>query len=294
VTEALHETPAEPRPRRLVSAGNRKLELAEARRALQGDCSRCVALCCVAPTFVASADFALNKPAGVQCPNLQGDSRCGIHADLRGRGFAGCANFDCFGAGQSVTALFDGATWRDSPAVAAGMFSALGTLRQLHEALWYLLEAERLAPPGQLGDAVGDMIRLTEGLADGDAATLADIDTDTYRRNVGELLAAVSEEVRPPGGRRWAGKDLLGARLRGADLSGADLHGAYLIGADLRDADLRGADLLGADLRGADLAGARLDGALFLTQPQLEAACGNEHTTHPDSLTRPRHWRAAG
>jgi uncharacterized protein YjbI with pentapeptide repeats len=85
----------------------------------------------------------------------------------------------------------------------------------------------------------------------------------------------------------------VGAALRGARLRGASLRGAYLIGADLRDADLRQADLLGADLRGADLRGADLDGALFLTQPQLEAARGDPATRLPDWLRRPAHWAGA-
>ena len=60
---------------------------ADPRRELRADCSRCAALCCVVPAFAASADFAIDKPAGVPCPNLQPDSRCGIHESLRPRGF---------------------------------------------------------------------------------------------------------------------------------------------------------------------------------------------------------------
>ncbi|HEY6597232.1 MAG TPA: pentapeptide repeat-containing protein, partial [Asanoa sp.] len=41
----------------------------EDRRAeLRADCTRCVGLCCVAPAFSASADFAIDKPAGRPCP----------------------------------------------------------------------------------------------------------------------------------------------------------------------------------------------------------------------------------
>jgi uncharacterized protein YjbI with pentapeptide repeats len=86
----------------------------------------------------------------------------------------------------------------------------------------------------------------------------------------------------------------MGAALRGARLRGASLRGAYLIGADLRGADLRRADLLGADLRAADLRGADLTGAIFLTQPQLTAATGDEATALPAALTRPAHWAPGG
>jgi uncharacterized membrane protein len=70
------------------------------RATLRGDCERCVGLCCVASPFAASADFAIDKPAGAVCPNLEADFRCGIHARLRAEGFPGCTAYDCFGAGQ--------------------------------------------------------------------------------------------------------------------------------------------------------------------------------------------------
>ena len=84
--------------------------------------------------------------------------------------------------------------------------------------------------------------------------------------------------------------DLVGAALAGADLRDADLRGALLLGADLRDADLRRTDLLGADLRGADLAGADLRDALYLTQPQIDAARGDGRTRLGPGLRRPGHW----
>ena len=85
-------------------------------RELRADCTRCFGICCVAPAFSASADFALDKPAGQPCPNLGADSRCGIHRDLRQRGFPGCTVFDCFGAGQQVAQVtFGGRDWRAGP-----------------------------------------------------------------------------------------------------------------------------------------------------------------------------------
>ncbi len=83
---------------------------------LRGDCANCFGLCCVAPPFAASADFAINKDAGQPCPNLQPDFRCGIHARLRERGFRGCVVFDCFGAGQKDSPLtFSGQDWATGP-----------------------------------------------------------------------------------------------------------------------------------------------------------------------------------
>lgn len=123
---------------------------------LVADCQRCVGLCCVAPSFGRSADFAFDKPAGVACPNLAADHRCSIHGRLRTQGFGGCVAFDCFGAGQRVTQqTFGGRSdWRDGPQVAAAMFGAFAIMRSLHELLRHLDEAHRLTSDAELCSAV--------------------------------------------------------------------------------------------------------------------------------------------
>lgn len=73
-------------------------------------------------------------------------------------------------------------------------------------------------------------------------------------------------------------------------LGGADLRGACLIASDLRGVDLSHVDLLGADLRDARLEGADLSAALFVTQSQIAAACGDARTRLPQDIARPRHW----
>lgn len=261
---------------------------------LRADCADCRGLCCVALPFTASADFAVDKPAGRPCANLLADSRCGIHTDLRGRGFAGCTVFDCFGAGQKVSRVtFGGRDWREDDAVARRMFAVFPIMRDLHEVLWYLVEA--LARP-EAAPVHGELRRIrdeVEALTHGTSDDLAEVDVAAVRGRVGPLLARAGELVRAgvPGRRRdRRGADLMGARLKGADLRGACLRGALLIAADLRGADLRTADLLGADLRDADLRGADLTGCLFLTQPQLDAARGDGATRPPETLRRPAHW----
>jgi uncharacterized protein YjbI with pentapeptide repeats len=223
---------------------------------------------------------------------LQADFRCGIHADLRDRGFAGCTVFDCLGAGQRVTAAFAGRDWR-TPEVAAPMFAAFGIARQVHELLWYLDEARVRAPDPAL-DA--EWARLVD-------ADLATAEVDGARARVGELLRVASERLRAPddrerGAPRAQGPTAVPTRrgethdsppreggltaakrkthrgethdspLRkgglagpGVDLARADLVGVRWRDADLRRAALRGALLLGADLRGADLRLADLLGA---------------------------------
>jgi uncharacterized protein YjbI with pentapeptide repeats len=267
--------------------------------ALRADCEKCFGLCCVAPAFSASADFAIDKPAGHACPNLAADFRCGIHDRLRPSGFPGCTVFDCFGAGQQIAQVtFGGRDWRRAPQTAAPMFAAFAVMRPLHELLWYLTEALKLTAASTVaaGRTLNAELRRaldeTAGLTARSPAGLAALDLNAIRNDLNTLLLRTSELVRAgvPGRANHRGADLTGRDLRGADLAGANLRGARLIGADLGRADLRTADLTGADLRGAHLRGTRLAGALFLTQAQLEAATGDQATTLPASLRRPGHW----
>src|SRR5664280_3102076 len=253
------------------------------RLSLRADCQSCLALCCVAPAFSASADFAINKPAGQACPNLQSDFRCGIHTRLRQQGFGGCTVYDCFGAGQKVCqATFGGQDWRQAPRTAQQMFDVFSIMRDLHELLWYVSEALTFhsARPlhGELTQALEKTGRLTEHSPD----ALLELDIAAHRRDVNGLLLGASELVRAdvPHKMDHRGADLIGADLEGADLRGASLRGAFLIGADLRGADLRMADVIGADLTGS----------IFLIQSQLDAAKGDARTRVPASLTQPTHW----
>ncbi|TFV49520.1 pentapeptide repeat-containing protein [Blastococcus sp. TF02A_35] len=270
---------------------SRPLPVVDDRAHLRADCSRCAGLCCVAPAFAASADFAVDKPAGTPCTHLADDFRCGIHAELRERGFPGCTVFDCFGAGQQITqSTFGGRSWGESPELARSQFAVLPVMRQLHEMLWYL--AEVLALPAAAGLHAEAQARRTEveDLTRLDAAALAGLDVGARRAEVGELLGRVSDAVRGGRGPDRRGADLMGRDLRRTDVRGASLRGAYLIGADLRGSDLGTADLLGADLRAADVRGADLGRCLFLTQPQVTAARGDAATALPSAVRRPPHW----
>jgi uncharacterized protein YjbI with pentapeptide repeats len=261
---------------------------------LRADCSRCFGLCCVAPAFAASADFAIDKPAGRPCPNLREDFRCGIHDRLRSSGFPGCTVYDCFGAGQKTAQVtFGGRDWRANPDLAAPMFDAFTVQRHLHELLWYLTEALTLpAARPVLGDLRSAAARIS-AMTDLAPDALRALDVVALRRETGDLLLRASELARAGlatkrNDRR--GADLIGADLRNQDLRGASLRGALLIGADLRGADLRRADVIGADLRGAKLGRADLSETIFLIQSQLDAAQGTSATKLPATLRRPTHW----
>ncbi|MEV4759395.1 pentapeptide repeat-containing protein [Micromonospora sp. NPDC049559] len=264
---------------------------------LRADCARCFGLCCVVPVFAASADFAVDKPAGQPCRNLRTDFRCGIHRDLADRGFRGCTVYDCFGAGQRVAQVtFGGRDWRAAPETAGQMFAVFPVMRHLHELLWYLTEAVDLPAARPLRAELAAARAETERLTSLGPQALLELDVAAHREDVNRLLLRASELARAGAGSRRTehrGADLIGANLRGADLRGANLRGAYLIGADLRGADLRGADLIGADLRGADLRGADLRDSIFLIQSQLDAARGDAATRLPAALRHPARWSSA-
>jgi Pentapeptide repeats (8 copies) len=85
---------------------------------------------------------------------------------------------------------------------------------------------------------------------------------------------------------------LAGADLREADLEDADLSGAMLLGANLSRAKLVNANFEGAMLLGAHLENAHIDGANFnntawLTQDQIDDACGTPKVL-PERLRAPK------
>lgn len=269
---------------------------------LVSDCASCAGLCCVALPFQRSREFPVDKPAEEPCANLAADARCRIHERLRPAGWIGCTEFECFGAGQRVTQhLFAGASWRDDPSIAGSMFAAFRVMQPVHEMLFHLTQARTAHLPAALRTRVHQLeaeLRAVSGQA---PEVVAGIDVVAARARVGPVLAEVSAAVRERAraeGRaskhlpRGVGPraELMGADLAGADLRAADLRGALLIGVRLDAARLEATDVLGADLRDASVRGTDLSGALFLTQPQVNSAAGDQRTRLPAGLTRPSHW----
>lgn len=270
------------------------------RQSLRSDCSNCFALCCTALGFTRSTDFAFDKPAGTPCQNLAPDFSCTIHDRLRPRGFPGCTVFDCFGAGQNVSQnLVKDTAWRTDPQARHNLFGAFKIARQLHEMLWHLIEATDRTYDTDLKAHATELRITIESTLSGGIHGLLGLEVDGLHGQVRELLMDVSEEVRAAYFAHGyehlrheliPGADLMGKDFRSQSLCGADLRGAYLIAADLRECDLAGVDLLGTDLRDARVHGADLSAALYVTQPQLNAARGNRATCIPSDLMIPGHW----
>ena len=268
------------------------------RSTLHGDCLRCHALCCTALGFERSADFAVDKPAGTPCPQLATDHRCTIHDALRARGYRGCTVYDCFGAGQIVSA----ATADRHPGWARTAFPRVQHLREM---LWHLHDAaHRTYDPDTAADAraltaeIHTAVTAVTAVTTGTTPDRTEPDIPDLHARVRALLRGVSDEIRgsyPPidedRPRLAAGVDLAGADLRHRRVYAADLRGACLIGADLRGCDLTDADLLGADLRDARIDDADLSRALYVTSPQIGAARGNRCTRLPADIPPPSHFR---
>ncbi|GLC88818.1 pentapeptide repeat-containing protein [Lysinibacillus piscis] len=261
------------------------------RQNLQADCQQCFGLCCTALTITASSDFALNKPAGTPCPNLQIDFRCQIHHQLRDKGFKGCTVFDCLGAGQKISQqTFHGQDWRQHPEIADTMFRAFPIMEQLFEMIAYVAEALAYKLPPQLTKKLQAQLATLQNATELDADELEKLDIVSYRQPVNALLSEASQQIRQSQS-NFRGVDWMGKNLKGKNLKQADLRGAYLIAANLQQADLRGVDLIGADLRDADLRGTDLSTSLFLTQMQINSARGNSQTKLPYYIKRPVHWQ---
>ena len=163
---------------------------------MRADCARCVALCCVSLAFDRSDLFAFDKPAGLPCPNLTSNHRCAIHPDLERHGFAGCARYDCSGAGQRVTQeLFAGRSWQEDPALAGPMFDAFRAMRLVHE-LRLLLETAGRIPmtPEQARKRreLQNALQPTEGWS---LSTLADFEGSSTPIDVHAFLATLRGQV---------------------------------------------------------------------------------------------------
>lgn len=269
------------------------------RHSLQADCQSCFGLCCTALNIVASSDFAINKPAGTPCPNLQDNYSCHIHSQLRETGFKGCTVFDCLGAGQQVSQVtFHGQDWRQSREHADKMFRVFPIMEQLYEMIAYVAEALSYQVDHELSKQLQAELELLQQTTELDANALLALDIVAIRVPVNALLLQTSEQVRQ---HRIKGKnsrqlnqrgaDWMGKNLKGKDLRGTDLRGGYLIAANLQDASLREVDFIGADLRDANLCGADLSTSMFLTQMQINAAQGDRYTKLPTYIKRPAHWQ---
>jgi hypothetical protein len=159
---------------------------------LVADCGNCVAICCVATSFDASREFAIDKPAGLRCPHVSRSFRCTIHREREALGFSGCIAYDCYGAGQKVTRAFAA-----RPGADGERGEAFLALREIHELLWLLTEAEKLCPEpsSTLRNAIAREIETLDRIAARPMEELGRTDVSFRRRAATSLLRRVGDSL---------------------------------------------------------------------------------------------------
>jgi hypothetical protein len=157
---------------------------------LRADCTRCMGLCCVVPAFYSFQGFGFDKPAHTPCRNLTPGNRCTIHSDLVGHGFPGCADFDCYGAGQRVSQdLFAGVSWRTSgPLVTERIFSAYSACVSIHRLMGVLVMAEASVPADRLA-LLHEKHKQLDALCRSEEAQTGKLDLAALKRDVFSLVA---------------------------------------------------------------------------------------------------------
>jgi hypothetical protein len=163
---------------------------------LRADCGQCAALCCAYHAFDRSEQFAIDKPAGVPCPNLSGQGRCTIHASLVESGFPGCAAYDCLGAGQHVVqGLFGGRSWQADPTLKTPMFEAFRAMRLVHELLSLLRTARQLPLAGDRLPRISELERELLPAGGWTAETLKAFEAGPVPGRVRDFLRTLRDSV---------------------------------------------------------------------------------------------------
>ncbi|MHC1735660.1 MAG: pentapeptide repeat-containing protein [Erysipelotrichaceae bacterium] len=203
----------------------------------------------------------------------------------------GCLAYDCFGAGQKATRLFpQNVNWMTHPNQAYEIFSVFHILFQLHQYLWYLLEAMKIVQDESTIREIELLMDENQRVTGLDPKRLIEFDLGVYKSRVDGILKEVILRNHPNRYKETKNKDYLGKNFKGINLDNSDFTMSLLIGANLEGCKLDGANFLGADLRDAIIKNTNLSESLFLTQMQINSAIGNKQTILPIRLVRPTSW----
>lgn len=173
------------------------------RQRLRGDCAQCQGLCCVSLPFDRSESFSFDKAADEPCRYLRADDRCSIHPRLAEAGHAGCAHYDCYGAGQRVVQeLYPGRSWRSDARLARAMFAAFRSLRDVHELRLLLHETERLPLSAEQTRERERLLGVLEPSGGLGAQALARLDLAALHRTIHAFLRSLAACMQRAGGRR--------------------------------------------------------------------------------------------
>lgn len=232
---------------------------------LKMDCAKCQGLCCIAYCFFKSDGFPENKLPEQACSHLMHTYQCDIHAQLATMNLHGCMAYDCFGAGQRVSALMNQGNQGQH-------LEAFRKAVQLHQMEWYLIEAATLVAAKSLWFKIEAQIsRLEAQMQSLDLCFNAPI--KQLRNEANQLLKQAWQLVQQDNPIQ------------------RDLSMKLLMAKNFKNQSFFAVNFLAADLRDADFSGADLRDALFLTQAQINSAKGNHQTQLPSWLIRPQSWK---
>jgi hypothetical protein len=259
---------------------------------LQIDCEKCSGLCCVTLYCMKTDGFPANKEAGKPCMHLMPDFRCAIHSNLASKNMKGCMAYDCFGAGQKTTQLYqDKGTWKANPKLANEIYEVFMIVFQLHQMLWYIVEAYSLTFDESLKSTIDALISENEHMTQQSPDYILHLDINKYRLKVNEVLKQVTNAISVEDSGKIRNTNYLGKNFRRENLDGRDFSMCLMIAANLEGCSLKRANFLGADLRDANVKNTDLSASVFLTQMQINAAKGNLNTKIPNNLSRPSTWQ---
>ncbi|MXQ74263.1 pentapeptide repeat-containing protein [Clostridiaceae bacterium DONG20-135] len=260
---------------------------------LRIQCENCFGLCCRALYFSKMDGFPENKRAGKACSYLCAASRCSIYSQLGEKHLKGCMNYDCFGAGQHMSAWIKQQNiYITDKQMDTAVMESFHKLMKLHQQLWYLKQAILLIEEHHLHiDTTGELEKL-EILLRKEPDKITKPDIEISHDAVNGILRRVSAciQTKYANDTHIIGSSFLGKSFKKQSLKGCDFSMKLLIGCDFTDADLAYVNFLGSDVRDANFSNVDLRCSLFLTQFQINSAKGNKATMLPDYLKRPRTW----
>ena len=143
----------------------------------------------MALSFTREDGVAIDKLAGVACPNLSGQRTCTIYPERVQRGFSICARYECFGAGQRVTQeLFAGNSWRDDPSLTVPMTEAFAHMRIVHDALVLIAEGRKLPLSDEERSKLDGIAGRLDPLGGWTQKTLANAPVAAWTREIAGIL----------------------------------------------------------------------------------------------------------
>ncbi len=207
------------------------------------DCAHCSGLCCIALYFTKTAGFPADKTSGKPCQNLRPDFRCAIHAELIPSNMKGCLAYDCFGAGQKVTQdIYQEKNWQTAPEIAKQMFAVFLIVFQLHQMLWYLVEAATINSEEESAPEIEALILENVQMTQISPDEILALDLEKYRSRVNEILKEISARIAGKKSEQERTTGYIGKNFKRANLEGQDFHMALLIASNLEGCSLRGAN----------------------------------------------------